>query len=136
MLSLMYVSTSTYPMGASELAELLEGSRVNNARLGITGLLLYKEEQFMQVIEGPEAEVLRLFSHIGADERHHSVKSLAEKTIRKRKYSRWSMGFRQLDEAQAREIPGYSAFLGTRSAVERNALDSREEILLEWFRTR
>ena len=132
----MYVSTSAYPMGASELAELLEVSRVNNARVGVTGLLLYKDEQFMQVIEGPEAEVTRLFGRIGEDKRHHSVKSLAEKTIRKRRYSRWSMGFRQLDEAQAREILGYNDFLGTRSAVERNALDSREELLLEWFRTR
>ncbi len=61
MFSLTYVSSAVRPFAEDELADLLAVSRQNNARLGITGMLLYKDGNFMQVLEGEEAEVRTLY---------------------------------------------------------------------------
>ena len=64
---LLYVSTAVSPFDAPALAELLRKARDHNERAGVTGLLLYKAPNFMQVLEGPEASVDRLFSNTGVD---------------------------------------------------------------------
>ena len=133
-MSLFYKSVSAYPMEVTELEQLLVSSRDNNTRLGITGLLLYKDEQFLQALEGPEDAVRALYETIGADPRHHSVKRLSEFQVARPRFGEWSMGFRRVDEAEARAIPGYDNFLDAPPTIDR-AMASREELLLEWFRT-
>ena len=52
MFYLIYVSSAIKLMHDDELLLLLEKARENNSRLGITGMLLYKEGNFMQMLEG------------------------------------------------------------------------------------
>ncbi len=61
MLSLIYVSSSTRAFSDADLVALLEQSQEKNARLDITGMLLYKDGNFMQVLEGPDDAVRQLF---------------------------------------------------------------------------
>ena len=60
LLSVVYSSTAVVPFSDHDLFELLEHSRENNARDGLTGMLLYRDERFLQVLEGPEEAVRRL----------------------------------------------------------------------------
>ncbi len=111
MLSLVYVSAAVQPWTTAELTALLEQSRANNAQLGITGMLLYKNHQFMQALEGPPAAVRALEARIARDPRHRDVLTLIETPIRQRAFGEWAMGFHQLDDEPPLMLPGYSNFL-------------------------
>jgi hypothetical protein len=93
------------------LLELLEKSRKNNAKLGITGMLLYKDGEFMQVLEGEEKAVRSLSKRIAEDPRHTNFIILMDRVCTQREFPDWSMGFTNLDELTAQDVPGYSRFL-------------------------
>ena len=111
MLSLVYVSSATSEFSEADLVALLEQSREKNTRLGLTGLLLYKDGNFMQVLEGPDNAVRQLFQTILADGRHHGVIQLLERQIERREFADWTMVFWNLSDPALRDIPGYSDFL-------------------------
>lgn len=111
MLSLVYVSSATGLLSEEELVSLLRQSRENNTRDGITGMLLYKGGNFMQVVEGPEEEVRKLVARIERDPRHRGFLKLLEESRTERQFSEWSMGFENLDNVEAGDVPGYSSFL-------------------------
>jgi len=110
---IVYVSTATAPFNPDELRELLRGSHERNARAGITGLLLYNDGQFMQVLEGEESAVMILFAKINRDPRHHHVISLLHEPILDRQFPESLMSFRDLNHEACRKLPGYSEFLNT-----------------------
>ncbi len=99
MVNLVYASTAVKQFSADELTELLRRSREKNGRLGITGLLLYKRGEFMQALEGEEASVRALYSIIRVDPRHRNVITLVDVPVAQRRFSDWTMGFENLDEA-------------------------------------
>ncbi len=91
--------------------ELLQQSRASNLHLGITGLLLFKGLDFMQVIEGEENKVRKLSSKIERHSRHHAYTELHWEMIQKPHFPNWSMGFKGLDKIDVAQTPGYSAFM-------------------------
>jgi hypothetical protein len=109
----VYVSTAAKPFTRAELMELLRQSVRRNTAAGITGLLLYKDGNFMQVLEGEEAAVVSLFSKISRDPRHHHVIPLLHERIEQRHFPNSAMAFRDLNAAELQELPGYSEFLNT-----------------------
>jgi hypothetical protein len=111
MFFLVYVSSATRPFSGEDLRVLLETCRKNNAELGVTGMLLYKDGNFMQALEGDEGAVRRLYERIAADPRHGGEITLQQGFAEGRQFSDWSMGFRDLDSPEARSDPGYSEFL-------------------------
>ena len=48
---LIYISTATHSLNDDELKEILVKSQENNLRDGLTGMLLYGEETFVQLLE-------------------------------------------------------------------------------------
>jgi hypothetical protein len=94
------------------LTELLVQCRERNARLGLTGLLLYKDGNFMQVLEGERSVVLAMKQTIATDPRHRGFLVLLEQEIPERDFQTWTMGFRDLSGA-SEDLPGYSEFLNT-----------------------
>ena len=72
---------------------LLEHARRNNEKAGVTGMLLYKDGNFMQVLEGEERVVQALSAKIGRDPRHEKMVTLLEGPLAEREFSDWSMGF-------------------------------------------
>jgi len=73
--------------------------RATNARLGITGGLLYSEGHVMQVPEGGAKSVRALFAAIAADSRHRSVTRLADGPVQGRAFADWSMRFQAVETA-------------------------------------
>lgn len=111
MFFLVYVSAAETWFSATELHALLQGSRARNQQAGITGLLLYKDGNFMQALEGDEAAVRALHATIKADRRHHGVVTLDSGHQATRQFAQWSMGFFDL-RTQAEALPaGYSNFM-------------------------
>jgi len=110
---LVYVSSAVRPFSRGDLEDLLATSRGNNAGLGITGMLLYKDGNFMQVLEGEEGAVRALYDKIGNDPRHRGEITLREGFTEERQFPDWSMGFRDLESQEIRKLPGYNEFLNT-----------------------
>jgi hypothetical protein len=114
MFHLVYVSSATQLFTKPELQTLLEQARKNNSDLGVTGMLLYKDGNFMQVLEGDEQVVKKLAAHIERDARHKGVLVLMRGTSEPPLFPDWSMGFRDLtDQKAAGAAPGYSDFMNT-----------------------
>jgi len=111
--SLLYVSSATRHIPPDELATILAKSRLKNTSLGVTGMLLHKDGNFMQVLEGEAPAVRQLFDTIGRDPRHAGVLVLRHVEQPAREFAEWSMAFTDLNDPAARAVPGYSEFLNT-----------------------
>ena len=107
---IIYVSAAIRSFSDEELIELLTTSRQNNEARQITGMLLYCDGQFIQVIEGPRGDVQQLFEQIKVDSRYSSVLKLYEKPIEHRCFAQWSMGFRSYSIEEVNHIKGYQSF--------------------------
>jgi hypothetical protein len=82
------------------LDELLRVARDKNARLGITGMLLYKDGAFIQALEGDEPVVQSLYDEIRHDQRHGHITILSEMEIAARQFPNWSMEYKDLGETK------------------------------------
>ncbi|QNH61050.1 BLUF domain-containing protein [Hymenobacter sediminicola] len=91
----------------AELKHLLQQSRSNNSRLSITGLLLYGNGSFLQVLEGTEDAVREIYGRIVIDQRHTRVLKLSDGPIEARVFSNWSMGFQVLSGDDFARLTGY-----------------------------
>lgn len=90
---IFYVSRASAAFDNAAVQAILDASRRNNARIGVTGCLLYSGRCFAQMLEGDEAAVRSLAARIAADPRHEAVRVLAEGTRDERDHADWSMGF-------------------------------------------
>jgi hypothetical protein len=111
LLQFTYASAATQPFDAPALAELLAHSRERNDQLGISGLLLHRDGNFLQVVEGPPEGVRALIGRIERDPRHRQFTSLLELRVAERLFPDWTMGFEQVDLALPPSWPGLSRFL-------------------------
>ncbi|MDJ0709793.1 MAG: BLUF domain-containing protein [Woeseiaceae bacterium] len=108
---MVYVSTAVAPMRDQDLAELLVQARSRNERNAVTGMLLYKDGRFIQLLEGHEEKVQQSFERIRQDERHTAVELLWLRYAQYRDFPDWTMGFVNADELDPATLKGYSAFL-------------------------
>jgi len=120
---LVYASEASQKISKKGLLEILAQSRESNRKTDITGMLLFKDGHFLQVLEGEEDAVRELFARISRDPRHVKVRTLAEGTRDRRAFVDWSMGFRDLSDPEARQIPGYSEFMNMPLTAEEFARD-------------
>jgi len=89
---LLYASRATAPLIASVQDSILEQSRIRNPKLGITGILCYGDDLFIQVLEGGRDAVCELYNTIVRDERHQQVRILSFEEIGERRFGSWTMG--------------------------------------------
>ncbi|MCX9157265.1 BLUF domain-containing protein [Niveibacterium sp. 24ML] len=89
---LLYASRAAAPLQASVIDAILAQSRAHNPKLGITGMLCYSDDLFLQVLEGGRDEVCELYNTIVRDDRHTSVRLLSFEEIPERRFGGWTMG--------------------------------------------
>jgi hypothetical protein len=111
MITLIYGSSATNPIPSDELLAILEEARIKNAEKNITGMLLYDDGNFLQVLEGEDEVVTSLYNKICGDPRHQSIMLYVKKTIDKRNFDDWAMGFVDVQQLDVSNIKGYSRFL-------------------------
>ncbi len=94
---LVYTSRNLMEGGEEEqkaaVAGVLAVSKRNNARVGVTGALLFNRGSFAQVLEGSKAAVETTFERIQRDTRHSDVAVLQCEPVTARAFPNWSMGF-------------------------------------------
>ena len=88
----LYASRAAAPLKPAVIEGILEQSRTQNPPRGITGILCYSGDVFIQVLVGGRDEFCELFNAIVRDPRHTHVRLLAYDEIRERKFSNWTMG--------------------------------------------
>jgi hypothetical protein len=94
---LIYASCSVGPVERDVLRDILTVSRARNEEAGVTGLLLYSDESFLQLLEGDAAAVADTYSRIKADGRHDVMRLLVHGPSDARLFPDWSMGFEHID---------------------------------------
>jgi hypothetical protein len=101
--NIVYCSCATDIMSDRELANIIKTSQHNNARSGITGLLVYGGGMFLQSLEGPREAIETLMRELHCDPRHDGVIRLQSmEDMRERLYPEWSM--QHVDPGEIREI--------------------------------
>jgi hypothetical protein len=111
MFQLAYLSSTRGLLTPDEIAEILIVSRENNSKRGITGVLLYKGGNVLQVLEGEKSEVISLYAKIEKDERHAGIIRIYEKEVGERDFPEWTMGFHDLNAEGAKYLEGYDEFM-------------------------
>lgn len=107
MKNIVYVSTAIKLLPQEQLMDILNTSRVYNAAHHISGVLLYAEGTFIQVLEGDDTEVDEIFSKIKTDFRHKNIIKLIDDTISTKSFSAWLMGFALVEAKPAKDLLGY-----------------------------
>lgn len=135
-LSIVYSSSAAQPFDDEGLGALLTLCRENNARTRLTGMLLYRNGRFLQVLEGPEQILRQRMSIIAADPRHLDLQILLQETIDQRHFPDWTMGYEPVSETMEDEIPGYrTAFSDIREDDPQRSIQALRE-LIHWFQDR
>ena len=136
MLSIVYSSAASRRFSRDDLAALLEQSRRSNEQDDLTGLLVYRDGRFLQLLEGPDAAVRQRMGVIEADDRHGAVRVLLEDEIEQRRFPEWTMGFADT-EGGVEDIPGYRRTFDDIDA-DRSTSGSLPALraLIAWFRAR
>src|SRR6202012_579411 len=91
----------------AELSALLPEIRERNKTFHVTGLLVYCEGTFIQVIEGDDSTINKLFNTISKDKRHRNIIKLAEGSLDTRNFPDWSMAFKTVNTDQCETLEGY-----------------------------
>lgn len=89
---LLYASRATSPLTADVIDSIMEQSRWHNIPMGITGLLCFSDNLFLQVLEGGRDQVCELYNMIVRDARHDHVRLLHFEEIPERHFAGWTMG--------------------------------------------
>lgn len=98
------------------LSDLLSDACAQNARRGITGMLLYQQDTFMQMLEGEEENVRSLYAKLLHDKRHKALHIVHEGHADKRVFHDWSMGFVNMDKAG--EYPEYEQYIDSQLVLD------------------
>ena len=86
----LYISTAP-SLSRDEVDAILEVSARNNPARGITGLLLYNGRNFLQFLEGEEAELVTLMLRISHDPRHSGISMIDRRVTEQRACEEWAM---------------------------------------------
>jgi Sensors of blue-light using FAD len=130
----IYASTAESVFKESDITALLERVRTINAERGLTGMLLYIEGGFFQVLEGDDAVVDEVYGRIMRDPRHSKITLIIREPIATRDFSEWTMGFRTLDPQEAGKLIGENDFFKSATCVTQLG-GGRAKKLLAAFRT-
>ena len=136
MLSIVYSSKASEAFDEGQLVDVLLRSRRNNKRLGLSGMLLYRDGHFLQVIEGPEVELRERMAVIATDPRHSALRVLLEEQIPERMFPAWTMGHVASGDDEA-SAPGLRVAFEdlAENGAPRFSLTSLRE-LIRWYQVR
>lgn len=108
---LIYCSAARARFTPAALAQLLRQAREHNSQHGVTGVLLYTDGSFFQVLEGEESTVDTLFARISRDLRHTGVTLIIREPIARRAFADWTMGYAGMTAAEVASVVGANDFL-------------------------
>jgi len=111
LVELSYLSEAVSDMSFLGLMRLLESARAFNQKNAISGILLYDNQQFGQIIEGERASIMKVWKRIQEDKRHHRVELLEIREIAERSFPDWLLRFYGGDTL-TRDYPALAEMVG------------------------
>ncbi len=114
MRQLLYRSREAYALEPADMIRLLLDARAHNRGDRITGLLLYRDGAFMQLLEGEPARVDATYRRIHDDPRHVDIALLVDRVAHAPLMPGWNMGYAQAPVS----ADGRSVFGGLRTEPE------------------
>jgi hypothetical protein len=88
---------------ALDVTQLIDVSRRNNSRLGVTGFLMFDGEYFAQALEGTRSAVTHTYNRIAGDLRHLNLHLISCLDVQERLFPGWAMGLLDGIPPEARE---------------------------------
>jgi hypothetical protein len=113
----IYSSAAAGSFQEHEIPGLLERIRKANESIGVTGMLLYIEGSFFQVLEGDPVIIDALIGKIQSDTRHGHFTLIIREPIPARNFGEWTMGFETIGLAEAGKLLGENDFFKSASCV-------------------
>lgn len=112
--NITYLSSAIPEFDKDELLQVLEESKVRNEAAGISGILVYRDGNILQVLEGEEASVQATYQRIANDPRHVGILPIIREPIPERQFDEWSMAFRDLS-LDSEDVEGFNDILNARN---------------------
>ena len=106
---LIYTSQATGTADEALMEDILATARSENPKHDITGMLLFGDGTFIQVLEGPTKALDRLVENIRRDARHDGFDVIYEDMVEDRAFSDWSMAYRVLTPERIEQFGGQLA---------------------------
>lgn len=104
--ALTYSSEATRDLLPAELDAILLDARMFNISEQVTGVLLYGDMRFFQLLEGPEASVRKVVDRVSLAQAHKGIRVLSQGPIAERSFESWHMGFiRPAGSCPAQAVP-------------------------------
>ena len=95
---LVYVSNRKPNCTEEEIEKILASCKKNNPPLNITGVLLYSEKKFIQLVEGESKVIMELYDKIKKDDRHSYTRMVALGAIKEKSFPSWHMGSKKIKD--------------------------------------
>ena len=89
--SLAYTSLARLDLGSADLVDIHQTARRLNALDGITGMLVFNGNRFLQIIEGAEEAIDSLLERLRRDVRHSALEVRDARLVAERSFADWSM---------------------------------------------
>ena len=102
---LIYVSQAVAGLEYPDFIQILQRSEFNNKQVGVTGMLVFGDTMFLQVLEGSRRNVSQTYNRILVDKRHVNAELIDFSEIAHRNFTVWSMKLIELNnQPEARDI--------------------------------
>lgn len=133
---ILYVSENRIEEPDTErvVAQIIDHARLNNARLGLTGALLFTGLNFAQILEGPAQVVDGLMARIAIDPRHQDVVVIEKSAIAHRLFTEWEMAYQGPSQFVSRHVE--KLLQTTSSSGRQRAAEWVTDFALEFTKTR
>ncbi len=130
---LSYVSTACDCLKFENIREILDSSNKNNEVNGVTGILVYCNKHFFQILEGDKDTILELFETISIDCRHDNVIKIQEGQIDQRQFGNWSMAFKSYNK-ELKHLDNFNTeqfYSYIRNLLDQSKVDQKNDVSLK-----
>ena len=126
----IYSSAATTAFEEHDIPPFLDKIRAANEGYGVTGMLLYVEGSFFQILEGAQDTVEALVRRIETDPRHTRLTVIIREPIAERSFGEWTMGFESLCIAEVGPLIGENDFFDSASCIAQMTASRAKKLLL------
>ncbi|GAA3609320.1 BLUF domain-containing protein [Flavivirga amylovorans] len=98
--TICYISDSCQEESLNTLKILFSKAKKNNSKYNITGVLIYSNANFLQVLEGDRVSVDATFKRISLDRRHRNLFKVIDINTQQRIFEDYNFGFTIVDNSK------------------------------------
>jgi hypothetical protein len=116
-----YISSASKSLENLNLKHLYNTSKINNAQQHITGILIYQNGNFLQILEGENKTINKLYRLIKRDNRHTNILQIINKSILAPIFEDYQTGFSIVDNSK--KIERLKTYLKWVKSAEMESVD-------------